>query len=166
MDSDILEDLYRKYYRSTVLYCLSLCGNEALAQDIASDAFVKAYLSLPNNVSSFPYWLMRVCKNLWIDYLRKHSHMTSDEPLQYLADQNTPENRYLQDERSRCLWKIISELPVLDREIIILHYFSGLSQLEISKVLRKSYPAIRQRMIRTRQLLKTKLEEQGYGYES
>lgn len=165
MDSEILEELYRKYYRSTVLYCLSLCGKEALAQDIASDAFVKAYLSLPNNVSSFPYWLMRVCKNLWIDYLRKNSRITSDEPLQYLADESTPESRYLRDERSRYLWKMISQLPAIDREIIILHYFSGLSQLEIAKILRKSYPAIRQRIIRARQLLRSKMEEQGYGYE-
>ena len=165
MDADILEELYRKYYQSTVLYCLSLCGSEAVAQDIAAEAFVKAYLSLPNDVPSFRYWLMRVCRNLWIDYLRKNSRITSDEPLQYLADDNTPESRYFRDDRSRCLWKIISELPALDREIIILHYFSGLSQLEISKILKKSYPAIRQRMIRTRQLLRTKMEEQGYGYE-
>lgn len=165
MDADILEELYRKYYRSTVLYCLSLCGSEALAQDIASDAFVKAYLSLPNDVPSFRYWLLRVCKNLWIDHLRKYNRLSTDEALQYLTDEITPETRYLKDERSRYLWQLISSLPSLEREMITLHYFSGLSQLEISKMLGKSYPAVRQRIIRIRLLLKKKLEEQGYGYE-
>lgn len=162
MDSDILEELYRKYYRSTVLYCLSLCGSEALAQDIASDAFVKAYLSLPNTVSSFPYWLMRVCKNLWIDYLRKHSRITGDEPLQYLADQNTPENRYLQDEQQQFLWDCIFQLQPLDRELVTLHYFSGLSLQEAAEILGKSYESTRQRIVRLRKILRQKMEEQGY----
>ena len=52
MDADVWEELYRKYYRSAVLYCIGLCGTEQLAEDIATDAFVKAYLSLPNNVTS------------------------------------------------------------------------------------------------------------------
>lgn len=165
MDSDILEELYRKYYPSTLLYCLSLCRNEVLAQDFASDAFVKAYLSLPNDVPSFQYWLLRVCKNLWIDHLRKQSPLTSDECLQYAADLSTPEVRYLQNERSRALWNAIQALSPVDRELVVLHYFSGLPLQEAARMLGKSYGATRQRMVRLRNELKQRLEEQGYGQE-
>lgn len=165
MDSDVLEQLYRKYYGAALLYCTALCGEEQLAQDLTSDAFVKAYLSLPNDVSSFRYWLLRVCRNLWIDHLRKHRRETSDEPLQYITDTATPETAYLRDERSRCLWKAVSELSPIDREMLTLHYFSGLSLLEVSRMVGKNYPAVRQRMVRIRQILKQKMEEQGYGYE-
>ena len=165
MDSDVLEQLYRKYYGAALLYCTALCGDDQLAQDLTSEAFVKAYLSLPNDISSFRYWLMRVRRNLWIDHLRKHRRETSDEPLQYITDGITPETTYLRDERNRCLWKAIAELPPVDREMVTLHYFSGLSLLEVSQMIGKNYPSVRQRMVRVRQILKLKMEEQGYGYE-
>lgn len=163
MDTDLLEELYRKYYAAAVLYCTALSGEEQLAQDIASDAFVKACLSLPNDVPSFRYWLLRVCKNLWIDHLRKHKWEASGESIQYLSDGMTPETKYLRDERNRCLWRAISELPPLDRELVTLHYVSGLSLQESAKILGKSYDATRQRMVRLRQTLKKRMEEFGYG---
>lgn len=163
MDADLLEELFKKYYAAAVLYCTALSGEEHLAQDIASEAFVKAYLSLPNDVPSFRYWLLRACKNLWIDHLRKHKWEASGEPLQYLPDAMTPETHYLREERNRCLWRIISELPPLDRELLTLHYFSGLSLQEAAVMLGKSYDATRQRMVRLRQTLKKQMEEFGYG---
>lgn len=163
MDADLLEELYRKYYSAAVLYCTVLCGDEHLAQDIASDAFVKAYLSLPNDVPSFRYWLLRVCRNLWIDHLRKRKWEVSPEPLQYMTDGMTPETTYLRDERNRCLWRAISEIPPLDRELLTLHYISGLRLQEAAKLIGKSYNATRQRMVRLRQTLRIRLEEMGYG---
>ena len=165
MDADLLEELYHKYYGMALLYCTALSGDSHMAHDIASDAFVKAYLSLPNNVPSFRYWLLRVCKNLWIDHLRKRKWEVSSEPLQSMASTVTPETIYLQKERSRCLWKAISELPPLDRELLTLHYFSGLSLQEAAVILGKSYDATRQRMVRLRQTLKQRMEEFGYGEE-
>ena len=94
MDADLLEELYRKYYPSALLYCTVLCGIGHLAQDLASDAFVKAYLSLPDQVPSFRYWLLRVCKHLWIDHLRKENWTLSEEHLQFVPDQPTPETVY------------------------------------------------------------------------
>lgn len=163
MDSDLLEELYRKHYGPAVLYCLRLCGRQQLAQDIASDAFLKAYLSLPNQLPSFRYWLLRVCRNLWIDHLRKEKRTASEEPLHYISDQTTPESIYLQKERSRCLWQAISELDPLDRELLTLHYFSGLALQDAGKILGKSYDATRQRMVRLRHTLKQRMEEFGYG---
>ena len=163
MDAEFLEQLYRKHYASALLYCTALCGNEELAKDITADAFVKAYITLPNDVPTFRYWLLRVCKNLWIDHLRKQRWETSDESLQYISGSGSPEAQYLRNEQSRCLWKAIAALPPLDREVLTLHYFSGLSLQEIAPIVGKTYPAVRQRMVRLRQTLKTKMEEQGYG---
>lgn len=163
MDADVLEELYHKYYHSAVLYCISLCGTQQLAEDIATDAFVKAYLSLPNDVTSFRYWLMKVCKNLWIDYLRKHRREVSDEYLPEISDGTTPETTYILNERTRCLWDTINTLPAADREMLILHYFSGLTLQEISQLTGRTAPAVRTRMMRLRQTLKRKMEEYGYG---
>lgn len=162
-ESDILQTLYSRYYSKALLYTTALCSNVDLAEDIVADAFVKAYISLPRDVPSFQFWLFRVCKNLWIDHLRKQKFLTSAEPLDQLADPITPETAYIQDQERRALWKAIRSLPPLDRELVTLHYFSALPLTEIAPLLGKSYAATRQRLVRLRQILKQRMEEQGYG---
>ena len=85
MEKDILEQLYRKYYKVAFVYAISICGDISLAEDLVSEAFIKADISLPDDVPSFKYWLFKVCKNLWIDYIRKHKRIVDNESLQYLS---------------------------------------------------------------------------------
>lgn len=158
-----MEQLYRRYYSAAYLYCLSLCGDAHTAQDLASDAFVKAYLSLPGEVPSFRYWLFRVCRNLWIDHCRKAQYQTGPEVLEFLPDPHTPESIYLKSEQKKALWESLSTLAPKDRELITLHYFSGLPLNEIAPLMGKSHDAIRQRMVRLRQKLKQDMEAKGYG---
>lgn len=162
MDADLLEELYRKHYTSVLLYCTCLCGDQHLAQDLVADAFVKAYLSLPNDVPSFRYWLLRVCRNLWIDHLRKRKWETSFKSLEHASSNCTPESQYLQDEQKRFLWDCILQLQPLDRELVTLHYFSGIGLQEAAAILGKSYESTRQRMVRLRKILRQQMEEQGY----
>lgn len=163
METDILEQLYRRYYSAAYLYCLSLSGDAHTAQDIAADAFVKAYLSLPDDTPSFRYWLFRVCKNLWIDHCRKTQYTTGPEALDFIPDHNTPESIYLRNEQEKALWAVLNTLSPKDREIITLHYFSGLPLNEIAPLVGKSYDAVRQRMVRLRQKMRQEMEAQGYG---
>ena len=163
MDADLLEELYRKYHRSAMLYCTALCGDPQLAQDIAAEAFVKAYLSLPNDIPSFRYWLLRVCKNLWYDHLRRESRVTITELPPTLMGSNSPEDTYIQKEKMQCLWRIIGTLSPMDRELLTLYYFSDVPLQEAARLLGKSYSAVRQRMTRLRQTLKQEMEAQGYG---
>jgi RNA polymerase sigma-70 factor (ECF subfamily) len=163
MDADLLEELYRKYHRSAMLYCTALCGDPQLAQDIASEAFVKAYLSLPNNIPSFRYWLLRVCKNLWLDFCRRQSRLAGADALEHIPDHRTPEVIHLENEQKQALWRCLDALPPKDREIIILHYFSGLPLKEIAPLMGLGYDTVRQRIARLRNKLRQELEEQGYG---
>lgn len=162
MDNDVLDALYRRHYSAAYLYCRSLCGDAHTAQDIVADAFVKAYLSLPDDVPSFRYWLLRVCKNLWIDLCRRQSRLTEPAALEFIPDTHTPETRYLENEKRRILCAALNTLPPADRELIILHYFSGLPLKEIAPLMGINYEAVRQRMVRSRQKLREKLEAQGY----
>lgn len=155
--------MYRRYYPTVLLYCISLCGSRTLAEDITADAFVKAYLSLPDEISSFRYWLFRVCRNLWIDHCRQEKRLVSEDSIVNLSDHITPETMFLTNERQQVLWNAIATLSPLDQELVTLHYFSGLHLNEIAQLLGKSPSAVRQRMVRLRAALKQRMEEQGYG---
>lgn len=164
MGPDILESLYREHYAAALLYCIALCADEQLAQDLTADAFVKAYLSLPDRIPTFRWWLLRVCRNLWIDHLRKHRKEQRDEAFEWIAAPDTPESICIRNERSRILWHALRALKKQDRELVTLHYFSGLSLKDTAKLLGIPYTAARQRMVRLRQTLKHYMEEQGYGF--
>jgi len=163
MEPEMLEALYRRYYSAAYLYTLSLCGDAHIAQDIVAESFVKAYLSLPEEVPSFRYWLLRVCKNLWIDQCRKMLYTTGPEALEFIQDPNTPETIFLQNEQKQILWSVLNTLSPKDRELITLHYFSGLPLNEIAPLMGKSHVAIRQQIVRLRVKLRQELEAQGYG---
>ena len=163
-ENDILQTLYDRYYSAALLYTTAICGDAELAKDIVADAFVQAYITLPREIPSFQFWLFRVCKNIWIDHVRKHPLLISEERLLSIADHRTPERRYLENERYRILWQSIHTLSPIDREIVTLHYFSELPLQEVARLVGKSYPAVRQRLTRLRQILKQRMEEQGYDF--
>ena len=164
MEADILEELYREHYSAAMLYCLALCGDEQLAQDLTADAFVKAYLTLPDQIPSFRWWLLRLCKNAWIDHLRRRRTQSCSDLLEGLSTPDTPETIYIRNERHRVLWQALGTLQPRDRELVTLHYFSGLSLKEASLLLGLPYTAVRQRMVRLRQTLKIYMEDQCYGH--
>lgn len=134
-----------------------------MAEDLVSEAFLKAFLSLPEDIPSFRYWLLRVCRNQWIDHCRRQKWVTGEPPPDGLTDYSTPEQIFLENERRSALWHAISGLPPLDRELVTLHYFSGLPLTQIAEILGKSHTSVRQRMVRLRQKLRQRMEEQGYG---
>jgi len=160
---DIFEELYRKYHTKALRYVFSLCRDMDLAEDIVSEAFVKAFTSLDDEQPSFQFWLYRVCKNLWIDYLRKNKNI-SDEEIPEPVSYTTPESLKIEDERKMALWNAVNSLDSADREMVVLYYFSSLPLKEISLSMKKSYTSVRQRMVRIKAILKKKMEEQGYDF--
>lgn len=161
MHSDILDELYRQYYGAALLYVLSLCGNRALAEEIVHDAFVKAYLSLPDDAPSFPFWLMKVCRNLFYDHARRQKFLAPEAPPDR-AGTDTPESLLLQKEDAAALWRAIGRLDRTDRELLTLYYFAARPLGELAALLGLTAAATRQRLHRARGKLRRILEEDGY----
>ena len=99
--------------------------------EVAQDAFVSAYLSLPNfaPTSSFEGWLKRIalrcCANLW-----RRSARTAFEPLDEQRGESAPTG----DDRELCQWAL-AQLDAEDREVLTLVYFEGLNVKECAEVL-------------------------------
>jgi RNA polymerase sigma-70 factor (ECF subfamily) len=166
MRGDVLERLYDRYYRPAYLYALSICRSRELAEDLVAEAFVKAYLTLADEHGSFQYWLLRVCKNLWIDQLRRQKRYDGggrDAPPD-IPDTYTPEHRVLEDERLSVLYGCIGSLRDADREVLTLHYFSRLPLREIALLLGATPGSVKTRLFRARQALKRLMEENGYEF--
>lgn len=153
-----MEKLYIKYHRELFLYAFSLCKDYHLAQDLTSDTFFKAYLSL-DDVSYFKYWLFRVCKNLYLDFLKGKREYYSDNILENtLSNNKTPLDKIIESEEKKHLYNLIINLHESYKEVLILYYFCGFSLKEISMSRNTSEGAAKTMLFRARNKIKKELE--------
>ncbi len=156
--NDQMEKLYIKYHGELYLYAFSLCKDYHLAQDLTSDTFYKAYMSL-DNVNYFKYWLFRVCKNLYLDYLKSNREYSSDNIIENtLTNNETPLDKIIQSEESRHLYNLIINMNESYKEILFLYYFGGFSLKEISKAKNTTEGAAKTMLFRARKRLKREME--------
>lgn len=154
-----MEQLYKKYHRELYLYAFSLCKNHHQAQDLTSDTFFKAYLSV-NDVSYIKYWLFRVCKNIYFDYIKKNREFSSDNILdKTLTNNETPLDKIIDSEKRKYLYGLIINLKESYKEILILYYFCDFSIKEISTTMDITVGAAKTMLFRARHKLKKEMEE-------
>lgn len=144
------------------IYTFSLCQNKEMAEDIVSQSFEKAFLSLEDGKQDFKYWILVVCKNLWIDILRKNKHVWQGSfEVNQIASEEDTVKRILKKESYNQLYKAISRLPYKYREILILHYFSDISLTQIALLLGMKNSNVKTIICRARVKVKTYLEEEA-----
>ena len=80
MEPRTLEELYRRYAGELYLYAYSLCQNEAQAQDLTAEAFCRALLALDGADAGWRSWLYKVCRNLWLDQVRRSRRLAPEPP--------------------------------------------------------------------------------------
>lgn len=161
MRNDELESLYRKYSSELYIYALSLCKNHHLSQDLVSDTFFKALLSLENKQLYIKYWLFRVCKNVYLDYLKKNKRFLDGEigENKLIAEDNTLDKIIHNEEQRKVYYEVLNLQPSY-KEIITLYYYCNFNLKEISTIIGASQGAARTLLFRARKKLKEVLEEE------
>ena len=116
-------------------FLLALCsGDQALADDIAQDALVRAYVASGSflGLSKFSTWLFRIAYNCYIDHHRKArlDEAPVEAALAVPADESTDAAfRYQQ------LYQALERLPGKEKAAIALFYFEDRSIKEIASIL-------------------------------
>ncbi|MGL4522285.1 MAG: RNA polymerase sigma factor [Bacilli bacterium] len=158
-------EIYDQHYRAVYFYALSLTHNEEEAKDLTQEIFVKALLSTETRTHpNFRAWLLRVCRNHWIDECRRNKFVISDEKnLQHVHanEAKLPLERLLHSEKNRALYLAMQQLPDHIRDCFIMHYFSDVPQHQIASILGISQGAVRTLFYRGRLLLKKLMEEKN-----
>lgn len=159
MKNDQLEQVYIRYHRELYIYSLSLCRNHHQAQDLSSETFYKAFLSLDEEVPHIKYWLFRVCRNLFLDDARRNRKYQDGEPTEGIPDTGmAPLDTLVDNEERKQLYLQVLELRPSYRELIILHYYCGFSLKEIAHTLEMTEGTAKTILFRARKKLKSALE--------
>ncbi len=166
--------LVEKYKNLIYQLALRMTGNYHDSEDIAQEAFIKAYRSLHqyNPNYSFSSWLHKIALNTIRDKMRrKDSNITffaSQEedneiknPLHINDDKLTmnPEEWHVHQESKNDLLSAINSLPLIHKEIIILRHMQNLSYHEIASILNIPMNSVKVRLHRARTQLKDLIEE-------
>ncbi len=91
---DDIEIIYRKYYKYVKSYTLSLCFDEALAEEITQETFYKAI----TGYNSFDHrckietWLCRIAHNIFVNTKRKKQHQDIESILNLACDYDVEED--------------------------------------------------------------------------
>lgn len=165
MNNSTFEQLYEKYYKIAYLYTYSLCQHREVTEDIVSQAFLNAYLKLDDEIDYFKYWILRVCKNLWINYNHKSKRLLplpDNDMVSIIMD--SPLDIYLLKESTEELDSAIQKMPPNYYKLLMLYYFSELSIHEIADMLELSYSSTKNKLSRARLRLKKVLVENHFKY--
>ncbi|MDR0273457.1 MAG: RNA polymerase sigma factor [Clostridiales bacterium] len=132
------ETVFKRYSKDVYRFCLSLCKNTTLADDITSETFLKAIKTGGQGVDNHTVkvWLCQIAKNTYYDYLRKHSKIT--ELTEEMPIQSDFELELLDKAESLRIHKLLHQLDEPYKEIFSLRVFSELSFAEIGEIFDKT----------------------------
>jgi RNA polymerase sigma-70 factor, ECF subfamily len=169
-DQSAFEDVVSFFQNKIYQHCFRMLGNAHEAEDIAQEAFIRAYVNIHSfdDRRKFSTWLYRIATNLTIDRLRKRkpdhyldAEVKGTEGLDMysqLADQGRlPEEEVEGLELQRYIQYEISKLPPKYRSIIMLRYIEEFSLQEISEILDIPLGTVKTRIHRGREALRKKL---------
>ena len=171
---DAFEDLVRAHEKTVYNLALRMTGNPQDAEDMAQEAFLKAYRSLPDfrGESKFSVWLYRIVSNVCLDHLRKQSRRPAssltrededgeEQQLEVPDESQSPERLLEQKLPREAVQRGLAELPEEQRQILLLREIRGMSYEEIAETLGLEAGTVKSRIFRARKKLSAFLLQDG-----
>jgi len=169
-DQNAFSEIVELYKDKVYQICYRMLGNPTEAEDLAQEAFVRAYINITsyNMNRKFSTWLYRIATNLCIDRIRKKkpdfyldAEIAGTEGLtmysQVAADIQLPEDEVENMELQETIQKEILKLPEKYRSVIVLKYIEELPLKEISEILDLPLGTVKTRIHRGREALREQL---------
>jgi RNA polymerase sigma-70 factor, ECF subfamily len=171
-DKDAFGLLVVKYQRKIFRLLSRLIRDTAEIEDVAQEAFVKAYRALPNfrGDSAFYTWLYRIAINTAKNYLvsqgrRAPTSTQADvedaetfDDGDHLRDLNTPDSMLVTKQVAEAVNRAIDQLPEDLRTAIVLRELEGLSYEEIAESMQCPIGTVRSRIFRAREAIALELK--------
>jgi RNA polymerase sigma-70 factor (ECF subfamily) len=170
----LYHELIRPYERSVYVMALSYMKNEADAEDVAQEAFIRAFRKLESfrAESKFSTWLISITINEARTRLRRQA-LVRMEPLDQHPDEDKsispallrdwreiPSEAVEREEVRNLIQLAVGQLPDIYREVFLLRDVEELTISETAEALNISVPSVKVRLHRARMMLQKQLAPQ------
>lgn len=159
-DLEAFGELIRRHQDFVFGAAMRIVRNPVLAQDVAQDAFVRAYKALGEfrGQAAVRSWLYRIATNLALNAVqRRKEYPSGDLPESFI--ETGPEREAMRDEMAAHLRLAIEELPLELRQPLVMREYGCLSYQEISDELELPLNTVRTRILRARRALRAPMED-------
>jgi RNA polymerase sigma-70 factor (ECF subfamily) len=168
-DAGSFELLLNKHRRPLVNYLTRMVQNQAVAEELAQEAFLRVYRARGDYepAAKFTTWLFRIATHLALNALRDSKHQRREQsmdsagaegqPLQ-LADQRANrEEQLVAESRLAAVRDAIARLPEKQRAAVLLHKYEALEYSQIADALGCSVSAVKSLLFRAYESLRVSL---------
>lgn len=155
-EREAFSELVRRYQHNLYVHARTMGVAHDPALDLVQEAFVRAFVRIRQcrDRAHFRAWLFRIFRNLVIDYSRDVRRR--EVPLDAVLDAAAPEATSSIDERA-ALARALRALPDLLREAFLLKHQGDYSYEEIAEITRSGVSAVKMRVHRAREQLRSAL---------
>jgi RNA polymerase sigma-70 factor (family 1) len=162
-----LDHFFNCYYSPLTYFVLKLTGDQQLAEDITSEAFVKLWHRREelSGEGSLKAYLYRMVRNAAIDHMRmqKRTSAALTGLVQTSHESEAPVlHRMIESEMLDQVYRSLQHLPPKCSQVFRMFYLQGKSYAEIADELGLSPHTVRNQKARALRLLKTKLSYFSY----
>ena len=144
-DEKSLSTLINRHQSKIYGFIYSKISDRDTTDDIFQDTFIKVIKTLKSNSyneeGKFLPWVMRIAHNLVIDHFRRNKKMpiyreTEEFSIFSIMSDNsmTIENQMISEQVEKDLKRLIEELPVDQKEVLVMRMYQDLSFKEISEL--------------------------------
>jgi RNA polymerase sigma-70 factor (ECF subfamily) len=156
------EALVRHHYRAAYAVALAVTGNAMDAEDVCQDAFLRALDRLDDcrQPDRFAAWLLRIVRNGGHNF-REYRRLRAGDPLE-MSDPPAPADSARDAARAELRGRLeaaVAELPLVQREVVLLHDLDGWKHQDIAEALGISEGRSRQHLFHARRKLRALLGE-------
>jgi RNA polymerase sigma-70 factor (ECF subfamily) len=153
--------LYEQYARSVYRYLYSKVGNQADAEDLTSQVFLKALEDLRKfrNQGGFRAWLFSIAHSRAMDHYRKARPEIPLERIDLASGVPDPLTTTIRHDQIERMRKRLNALSEEEQELIRLRYVAGLSYAEIGEVLKRKEGTVKKATYRLLARLGEQMED-------
>jgi RNA polymerase sigma-70 factor (ECF subfamily) len=156
--------IVERYHRGLIQHLYNLVGDGQTAEDVAQDAFIRAYDKLDqyNEAYAFSTWLYKIADNIAYRKLKQTRPTKDIDDLEELIPDDKPSLDEITDNvfTQAAVEKAISELPIEYRQVISLYYWEDFSYEEIAEIMERPVNTIRTWLRRAKDKLRKDLNGQ------
>ena len=140
-----LEMLIKRHKNKIFTTILYIVNDHYIAEDIFQETLIKAIRTLRkgkyNEEGKFLPWIVRIARNMAIDHFRRSKRMpkiTSQDGEDifrtFEVDDMNREETYVRDHRDDMIRELINQLPMEQKEVLVLRHYGNLSFKEIAAI--------------------------------